>query len=117
MFWCSSDDINVFMEAAVGFIRKLTVDTVQKKTVKTFPNQKPWVDKNIRDALRSRTTAYNTRLNVRNVDEYKASSYNVRRAVKNAIMEDTFIIFEHDLRMAFRRVNNRKAAGPDSITG
>ncbi|KAK3545220.1 hypothetical protein QTP70_002065 [Hemibagrus guttatus] len=37
MFRCSSDDINVFTEAVVGFIR-------------TFPNQKLWVDKTIRNA-------------------------------------------------------------------
>lgn len=39
MFQRSSDDINVFMEAVVGFIGKLMDDTVQKKTVRTFPNQ------------------------------------------------------------------------------
>ncbi|KAI5609680.1 gastrula zinc finger protein XlCGF28.1-like [Silurus asotus] len=37
----SSDDVNMFTEAVVGFIGKLTDDTVQKNTIRTFPNQKP----------------------------------------------------------------------------
>ncbi|RXN08511.1 leucine-rich repeat-containing 24-like protein [Labeo rohita] len=61
MFRNSSDDVNVFTEAVVGFIGKLADDTAQKMTIRTFPNQKPWVDKTIRDALRSRTAAYNLR--------------------------------------------------------
>ncbi|KAK3568591.1 hypothetical protein QTP86_009402 [Hemibagrus guttatus] len=36
---------------------------------------------------------------------------------ENAGEENAFIILEHDVRKAFRRVNSRKAAGPDSITG
>lgn len=30
---------------------------------------------------------------------------------------NAFIISEHDVRKAFRRVNTRKAAGPDGISG
>ncbi|KAK3521018.1 hypothetical protein QTP86_001681 [Hemibagrus guttatus] len=58
----SSDDTNVFKEAVVGFIGKLADDTVQKTIIRTFPNQKPWVDKTICDTLRSRTAAYNAGL-------------------------------------------------------
>ncbi|KAI5629002.1 gastrula zinc finger protein XlCGF28.1-like [Silurus asotus] len=193
MFRRSSDDVNMFTEAVVGFIGKLTDDTVQKTTIRTFPNQKPWVDKTIRDALRSRSAAYNTGLATGDMDEYKAASYSVRRAVKDAKRRygsklesqfqqggsrslwqglrtitdyktpssrmvnadasladelntfyarfeaaanhasgasgttsvhaeragevNTFTISEHDVRRAFKRVNTRKAAGPDGITG
>ncbi|KAI5616827.1 gastrula zinc finger protein XlCGF28.1-like [Silurus asotus] len=193
MFRRSSDDVNMFTEAVVGFIGKLTDDMVQKTTIRTFPNQKPWVDKTIRDALRSRSAAYNTGLATGDMDEYKAASYSVRRAVKDAKRRygsklesqfqqggsrslwqglrtitdyktpssrmvnadasladelntfyarfkaaanhasgasgttsvhaeragevNTFTISEHDVRRAFKRVNTRKAAGPDGITG
>lgn len=80
----SDDDVSVFTEAVVGFIGKLAEDTVEKKTIRTFPNQKPWVDKTIRDALRSRTTAYNMGLASGDMELYKAASYNVRKAVKEA---------------------------------
>ncbi|RXN39337.1 CBL-interacting kinase 4-like protein [Labeo rohita] len=55
-----------------------------KTTIRTFPNQKPWVDKTIRDALRSRTAAYNAGLASGDMVPYKAASYNVRKAVKEA---------------------------------
>ncbi|KAL1277323.1 hypothetical protein QQF64_023996 [Cirrhinus molitorella] len=80
MFRRSSDDVNMF----VGFIGKLADDTVENTIIRTFPNQKPWVDKTIRDALRSRFAAYNTGLATGNMDDYKAASYSVRRAVKEA---------------------------------
>ncbi|RXN37493.1 hypothetical protein ROHU_002010 [Labeo rohita] len=84
MFRNSSDDVNVFTEAVVGFIGKLADDTALKTTIRTFPNQKPWVDKTIRDALRSRTAAYNAGLASGDMVPYKAASYNVRKAVKEA---------------------------------
>ncbi|KAL0199448.1 hypothetical protein M9458_007988, partial [Cirrhinus mrigala] len=196
MFRNSSNDINVFTEAVVGFIGKLADDTALKTTIRTFPNQKPWVDKTIRDALRSRTAAYNAGLASGDMVPYKAASYNVRKAVKEAKQRygrklesqlqqnnsrslwqglrtitdykaptsgmmnadvtladelntfyarfeaaakdakdanasgangcrhedtastgNTFIISEHDVRRAFKRVNTRKAAGPDGISG
>ncbi|KAK3550800.1 hypothetical protein QTP70_005722 [Hemibagrus guttatus] len=72
MFRCSSDDVNVFTEAVVGFIGKLANDTVQKTIIRTFPNQKLWVDETIHNALRSRAAAYNARLVSGDMDSYKA---------------------------------------------
>ncbi|XP_060729152.1 uncharacterized protein LOC132847667 [Tachysurus vachellii] len=187
MFRHSSDDVNMFTEAVVG---KLADDTVQKATIRMFPIQKPWVNKPIRDALRSRSAAYNTGLATGDMGEYKAASYSVRRVVKEAKWRyrrklesqfqhggsrslwqglrnitdyrtpasrmgnadaslagelntfyacfealanhasgtnsmhaeragevNMFTISEHDVRRAFRRVNTRKATGPDGITG
>lgn len=192
----SGDDVSVFTEAVVGLIGKLAKDTVEKKTIRTFPNQKPWVDKTIRDVLRSRTAAYNKGLASGDMELYRAASYNVRKAVKEAKQrygrklesqlqqsdsrslwqglrkitdykvkntgmtnadatladelnnfyarfeaaakdasdvnasgangcrqENTastggaFVITEHDVRRAFRKVNTKKAAGPDGISG
>ncbi|KAF7686814.1 hypothetical protein HF521_015207, partial [Silurus meridionalis] len=45
MFRRSSDDVNMFTEVVVGLIGKLADDTMQKNTIRTFPNQKPWVNK------------------------------------------------------------------------
>ncbi|KAK3509535.1 hypothetical protein QTP70_001183 [Hemibagrus guttatus] len=84
MFRRSSDDINVFTGAVVGFIGELADDTVQKMIIRTLPNQKPRVDKTIHDALRSRAAAYNAGLASGGMDSYKAASYNVRKAVKEA---------------------------------
>ncbi len=53
-------------------------------TVRTFPNQKPWVDRTIRAAVNKRTAAYNAGLLSGNMSEYKASCYFLRRAVRAA---------------------------------
>ncbi|KAK3530808.1 hypothetical protein QTP70_002838 [Hemibagrus guttatus] len=84
MFIRSSDDVNVFMEAVVGFIWKLADDIVHKTVIRTFPNQKSWVDKTVHDALRSCSAVYNLGLASGNMDEYKAASYSMHRVVKEA---------------------------------
>ncbi len=43
----SHDDINMFTKAVVGFIGKLVDDCVPRITIRTLPNQKLWVDKNM----------------------------------------------------------------------
>ncbi len=52
--------------------------------VRTFPNQKPWVDRTIRAAVNKRTAAYNASLLSGNMSEYKASCYALRHAVRAA---------------------------------
>ncbi|KAK1784717.1 hypothetical protein P4O66_003396 [Electrophorus voltai] len=84
MFQRSTDDVSKFTEAVVGFIGKLVDDTIPRATIKKFPNQKPWVDKTIREALNSRTAAYNAGIISGNMDEYKSAAYGVRRAVREA---------------------------------
>ncbi len=53
-------------------------------TIRPFSNQKPWVDRTIRDAVNHRTAAYNTGLSSGNMSKYKASCYALRRAVRAA---------------------------------
>ncbi|KAK1803647.1 hypothetical protein P4O66_020754, partial [Electrophorus voltai] len=84
MFRRSTDDVSEFTEAVVGFIEKLVDDTIPRITIKKFSNQKPWVDRTIREALNSRTAAYNAGIISGNMDEYKSAAYGVRRAVREA---------------------------------
>ncbi|KAK1805843.1 hypothetical protein P4O66_012893 [Electrophorus voltai] len=84
MFRHSTDDVSEFMEPVVGFIGKLVDDTFPRATIKKFPNQKPWVDKTIREALNSYTAADNAGIISRNMDEYKSVAYGVRRVVREA---------------------------------
>ncbi len=53
-------------------------------TIRTFSNQKPWVDRTIRDAVNLRTAAYNAGILSGNMSEYKTSCYTLRRAVRAA---------------------------------
>lgn len=40
------------MKSVVGFIGKLVDDVVRKTSIRTFPNQKPWVNKPISNSMR-----------------------------------------------------------------
>ncbi|KAK1800160.1 hypothetical protein P4O66_000192 [Electrophorus voltai] len=82
MFQHSTDDVNELMEAVVGFIGKLVDDTIPRATMKKFPNQKPWVEKTIHEALNSCTASYNAEIISGNMDEYTSAAYSVRRAVR-----------------------------------
>lgn len=68
----------------MSFIGKLADDTIHKTIIRTFPKQKPWVDKSILDALRFRSAANNMGLDSGNMEEYKAASYSMCRVVKEA---------------------------------
>ncbi len=84
MFRASSSDVSEFTDVALSFVNTLTEQATETITVRTFPNQKPWVDRTIRAAVNKRTAAYNEALLSGNMSEYKASCYALRRAVRAA---------------------------------
>ncbi len=70
------------MDVALSFVNTLTDQATETITVRTFPNQKPWVDRTIRAAVNKRTATYNEALLSGNMSEYKVSCYALRRAVR-----------------------------------
>ncbi len=84
MFRASSSDVSEFTDVALSFVNTLTEQATETVTIRTFSNQKPWVDRSIRDAVNHRTAAYNAGLLSGNMSEYKASCYALRRAVRAA---------------------------------
>ncbi len=84
MFRASSSDISEFTEVALSFVNTLTEQATETVTIKTFSNQKPWVDRTICDAVNHRTAAYNAGILSGNMSEYKSSCYALRRAVRAA---------------------------------
>ncbi len=87
MFRASSSDVSEFTDVALSFVNTLTEQATETITVRTFPNQKPWVDRTIRAAVNKRTDiqqTYNKALLSGNMSEYKASCYALRRAVRAA---------------------------------
>ncbi len=95
MFRASSSDVSEFTDVAVSFVNTLTEQATETITVRTFPNQKPWVDRTIRDAVNKRTAAYNEARLSGNMSEYKASCYALRRAVRAAKHRYKEIIESH----------------------
>ncbi len=84
MFRASSSDVSEFTDVALSFVNTLTEQATEIITIRTFPNQKPWVDRTIRDAVNKRTAAYNEALLSGKTSEYKASCYALRHAVRAA---------------------------------
>ncbi len=54
MFRASSSDVSEFTDVALSFVNTLTEQATETITVRTFPNQKPWVDRTIRAAINKR---------------------------------------------------------------
>ena len=53
MFRIASDNnIDVYADSVSEFISKCIGDAVPTVTIKTFPNQKPWIDGSIRAKLK-----------------------------------------------------------------
>ncbi len=59
MFRASSADVSEFTDVALSFVNMLTDQATETVTIRTFSNQKPWVDSTIRAAVNQRTAAYN----------------------------------------------------------
>ncbi len=84
MFRVSSSDVSEFTDVALSFVNTLTEQATETVTIRTFSNQKPWVDRTIRDAVNHHTAAYNAGLLSGYMREYKASCYALRHAVRAA---------------------------------
>ena len=80
----SNNNIDEYADLVSEFMRKCIDDVVPIATIKTFPNQKLWIDGSIRVKLKARTTAFNQGKVTGNMTEYKQCSYSLRKAIKQA---------------------------------
>ncbi len=74
----SDDDIEAYSDTVTCFIRKCIEDVVPTKTIRIYPNQKPWINSDVRSALSARTSAFESE----NTDDRKQASYDLRRSIK-----------------------------------
>ena len=86
MFRVASDNnIDVYADSVSKFIMKCIRDVVPTVTIKTFPNQKLWIDGRIHAKLKALTTAFNHGKATGNMTEYKQCSYSLLKAIKQVI--------------------------------
>ncbi len=76
----SDDDIEAYSDTVTCFIRKCIEDVVPTKTIRIYPNQKLWINSDVRSALSARTSAFKSG----NTDDWKQASYDLRRSIKAA---------------------------------
>ena len=81
MFRNSSNGIE-YTTSVTGFNNKCIEDVVPKVTVRTYPNQKPWITGNISTELNGRAAAFKERDS--NTNAYKKSRYALKRNIKQA---------------------------------
>ena len=74
--------LDEYTETVTEFIRKCIGDVVPTVTIKNYPNQKPWIDGNIRAKLKAWNTAFNHGKVTGNMAEYKQCSYSLCKAIK-----------------------------------
>ncbi len=74
----SDDDIEAYSDTVTCFIRKCVEDVVPTKTICIYPNQKPWINSDVRAALSARTSAFKSG----NFDDRKQASYDLRKSIK-----------------------------------
>ncbi len=105
----SDDDIEAYSDSVTCFIRKCIDDVVPTKTIRIYPNQKPWINSDVRSALSARTSAFKSG----NTDDRKQASYDLRRSIKAAKRTYKNKVEEH-----FNNNNPRSMwQGINNITG
>ena len=82
MFRDSSNGIEEFTTSVTGFIYECIDDVIPTVTIRTYPNQKPWITGNIPTELKGRPAAFKEQDT--NPDAYKKSRYALRRNIKQA---------------------------------
>ena len=76
------DGIEEYTTSVTGFTNKCINDVVPTVTVRTYPNQKPWITGNILTELKGRAAAFMERDS--NSEAYKKFRYALRRTIKQA---------------------------------
>ena len=81
-FQDSSNGIEEYTTSVTGFINECIDDVIPTVTVRTYPNQKPWITGNIRIELKARAAGFKERDTYPAAD--KKSHYALRRTFKQA---------------------------------
>ncbi len=110
MFRAASDDnIEAYSDTVTCFIRKCIEDVVPTKTIRIYPNQKPWINSDVRSALSARTSAFKSG----KTDDRKQASYDLRRSIKAAKRQ-----YKNKVEEQFNNNNPRSMwQGINNITG
>ncbi len=105
----SDDDIEEYSDSVTCFIRTCIEEVIPTKTISIYPNQKPWINSDVRSALSARTSAFKSR----NTDDRKQASYDLRRSIKAAKRQ-----YKNKVEEQFNNNNPRSMwQGINNITG
>ncbi len=137
MFRASSADVSEFMDVALSFINTLTDQATETVTIRTFSNQKPWFllndSRRMWQGLKTICSSGNNSSAEVRADPLLAEELNTfygrfecnggvtlpisASGSSRQSSDHVYTVSEDEVRRELRRVNVRKAAGPDGITG
>ena len=81
MFGAAADgDIDEYTDSVSAYISKCIDDIVPRVNFKTFPNQKPWVNGDVRSKLTARSSAYTSG----DLEALRKSRYDLWKAITDA---------------------------------
>eukprot|EP00061_Rhincodon_typus_P010307 g34502.t1 len=80
MFACSVENPDEYATTVTDFISKCVEDCVPKKSMRVFPNHKPWMNQEIHSLLKIRRAAFKSG----DLDQYRKSRYDLRKAIREA---------------------------------
>ncbi|KAI3368601.1 hypothetical protein L3Q82_025606 [Scortum barcoo] len=123
-------DLEDYTSAVLGYISKCTEDVTSTRTVTEYPNQKPWLNAEVRSLLKARDAAFRSgdRLALRAARrQLTAGVKRAKAAYAQRIQghftsndprrEEPLSVTTAEVRRTLQRINPRKAAGPDNISG
>ncbi|CAM4331524.1 unnamed protein product [Leuciscus chuanchicus] len=76
----ATDDIHEYTEAVSDYISWCTSTCAPPRTVRVFPNQKPWFNGNIKQKIRKRQEAFKSG----DQSEYKKARYELQKSIRAA---------------------------------
>ena len=87
----SSVSIQDYAEYVTGYISTCVDNIVPTIQVKRFPNQKPWINSQVRHMLRARSIAFKSG----NETEYKAAKYALEKSSQKAVQSEAGWLLFH----------------------
>ena len=73
-------DVNEYASSVTGFIKKCVDDVTETKQIRTLPNQKPWMNSDVRGLLKARDAAFKSG----NSEELKVARHNLKAGIRAA---------------------------------
>ncbi|KAI4881127.1 hypothetical protein NFI96_017869, partial [Prochilodus magdalenae] len=73
-------DLEDYASGVTSYISTCIETIVPTKRCRTYPNQKPWINCDVRSMLRARSTAFLSG----NAEDYKRARYDLRRSIRQA---------------------------------
>ncbi|KAK2912409.1 hypothetical protein Q8A73_006522 [Channa argus] len=109
-------DINCYTSSVLDHIHSTIDNVTTQKQITTYPNQKPWMDKEVRLLLKARNTAFRSG----NAQAYSTSRANLKRGIKKAKHCYKLKIEEHfsksDPRRMWQGIQAISGCGDNTVT-